>query len=464
MTMKRRFGPQTWYAVASILAVLAVYGAAARAQEAGTGVAASHGFVGDGKCGNPKCHGAGLPSSPEAKKSWKPWTSARTQWLNSNIDHHSRAYRTLETAASKAIGGYMGIQPTASDKCLRCHAPEAGNAQGSTRKPSDGVTCEHCHGPAEQWLKPHVEKDWRDKQAQFTQLGFYDNADFRLRAQKCASCHTEIDHEIIAGGHPPLQFEMVAYAQIMKHWDDQHRLPEGAYSVDPTLWSVGQIVGLRRVLDEIAQRAGNSNYQGLGKFTHFETKECYQCHHKLVEDTVRQGQGHYAMVEAVMTAVYPERRDELTALWGDVVTAVQSNAEQAREKAGRMDNWLAPYEAAIAKSGVDRDATRKILNRITSSGDKLKGIRRFNYSRPETANVVRLDGVGLPWWYTTGAPEQTVLAIESLCEPAFPGKCGAGPGGIQDDLRKLLAAVDRFDYRPEQFAQSLGAINKKLFK
>jgi hypothetical protein len=223
------------------------------------------------------------------KKSWKPWTSARTQWLNSNIDHHSRAYRTLETAASKAIGGYMGIQPTASDKCLRCHAPDARNSQGSTHKASDGVTCEHCHGPAEQWLKPHVEKDWRDKQAQFTQLGFYDNADYRLRAQKCASCHVEIDHEIIAAGHPPLQFDMVAYAQIMKHWDDQVDRPPASFSVDPTLWSVGQLTGLRHAAAMIARRAANENYQSIGKFSHFEEKECYQCHHKLVDDALSTG-------------------------------------------------------------------------------------------------------------------------------------------------------------------------------
>ena len=461
--MERQFSRELWFAVVSAAAVLAVCRTPVVAQEAGASAGTTLGFVGDGKCGNPKCHGAGLPSSPEAKKNWKPWMSARAQWLNSHIDHHSRAYHTLETPASKAIGGYMGIQPTASDKCLRCHAPEARNAPGSTHQRSDGITCEHCHGPAEQWLKPHVEKDWREKQGQYAQLGFYDNLDFRLRAQKCASCHVEIDHEIIAGGHPPLQFEMVAYAQIMKHWDDQRRLPAGAYSVDPTLWSLGQIAGLRRVMEMIEHRAGNSNYQALGKFTHFEAKECYQCHHKLVEDAVRQGQGHYAMVDAVMAIVFPERRDELATLWGEVAAAAQSNAEQAEQKAGRLDNWLAPYEAAIVQRGIDREMTRKILNRITASGDKLKSIRRFSYNRPETANVVRVDGVGLPWWYTSGAPEQSILAIESLCEPALPGKCGSGPGGIQDDLRKLLTAVDRFDYRPDQFAQLLGAINKKLF-
>src|SRR2546426_12736089 len=103
--MKRRCRRDLWYTGVSALAVLAICCSPAHAQVAGESAGASQGFVGDGKCGNPKCHGAGLPNSPETKRSWKPWTSARTQWLNSNIDHHSRAYRTLETAASKVIGG-----------------------------------------------------------------------------------------------------------------------------------------------------------------------------------------------------------------------------------------------------------------------------------------------------------------------------------------------------------------------
>lgn len=462
--MERGSWQQLWCTVICLVSVVAVCSHSAAAQDTGESTGAALGFVGDGKCGNPKCHGAGLPSTADAKKTWKPWMSARTQWLNTHIDHHSRAYHTLETPTSKVIGAYMGIQPTTSDKCLRCHAPEARNAAGSTHQRSDGVTCEHCHGPAERWLKPHVEKDWPDKQAQYAQLGFYDNVDFRLRAQKCASCHVEIDHEIVAGGHPPLQFEMVAYAQIMKHWDDKRRRAQTAYSVDPTLWALGQVVGLRNVLEMIEHRAGNSNYQGLGKFTHFETKECYQCHHKLVEDALRQGQGHYVMVDNVMAVAFPERRDELAAQWSELTAAVQNNAEQAADKARRLSSWLAAYEPTIVQRGVDHEATRKILSRITANGDKLKGIRRFSYSQPENANVLRVDGVGLPWWYTTGAPEQTILAIESLCEPAFPGRCGSGPGGIQDELRKLVAAVDRFNYRPDQFAQQLSAINARLAK
>src|SRR5512134_3522884 len=100
----------------------------------GAGATAAHGegFVGDVKCGNPTCHGAALPANEAARKDWKPWKSARTQWMNRNIDRHSRAYATLTGDASKAIAGYMGVTATASDKCLRCHAPEAAAAPGSS--------------------------------------------------------------------------------------------------------------------------------------------------------------------------------------------------------------------------------------------------------------------------------------------------------------------------------------------
>ena len=419
-------------------------------------------FEGDGRCGNPTCHGAGLPNSDAQKKNWKPWKSARTQWLNRSIDHHSRAFATLQTAQAKTIAAYMGIDATRSEKCLVCHAPAAVAAPDGHWRRSDGVTCEDCHGPSELWLKPHVRKDWKEQKARFTSRGFYDNSDFKLRAEKCAQCHVEIDHEIVAGGHPPLQFEMVAYAQIMKHWDDQARRPAGSFAPEPTLWSVGQIVGLRHAVEMIADRAGDANYQSIGKFSHFNDKNCYQCHHKLIEDGVRQAQGHYEMAEAIMAELFPDARDALVKRWNDLRQAAHSSPEQTQKSARQLLEWLSPYKDRIVARELDRETTKKILIRLVSNGDRYKSIQRFSYRRPQASNVTHIDSIGLPWWYTTGAPEQTILAIEALCDPAFPGKCGGGPSGIESELRKLIAAVDRFDYHPDQFAGMLSAIKAKL--
>jgi hypothetical protein len=421
-------------------------------------------FVGEGRCGAPTCHGAGLPATEAAKRDWHPWKSARTQWNTSSIDHHSRAYRTLETEGAKAIAAYMGIKATESEKCLICHAPAAPTVEGSTHIRNEGVTCEHCHGPAESWLKPHVERDWKSHRAEYAGRGFYDDSNLLLRARKCASCHVDIDHEIVAGGHPPLQFEMVAYAQIMKHWDDQ-KLAINSFTIDPTLWALGQVTGLRRSLTMLSDRAGNGNYQSIGKVPHFQSGNCYQCHHKLVDDALRQTSGHYAMVEAVFTTLFPDQQGALANLWSGVSAGAGSSSEQARERAAALESWLAPYEERILRQGIGRDATRRMLGHITASGETLKRVERFSFSRSPTGNTVRVGSVSAPWWWTTGAPEQTALAIESLCEPAFERKSCIAPGGaIEKDLRQLLNALDRFDYRPDQFSQTLGAIHSKLFR
>lgn len=413
-------------------------------------------FVGDSRCGNPTCHGAGLPATDADKANWKPWRSARSQWLNRDLDRHSRAYATLETDAAKTIARYMAIDATTSDKCLACHAPAATAVPRSTYQRSDGVTCEHCHGAAEYWLEAHVQKDWATARASFAARGFYDNRDPTRRADKCASCHLDLDHEIVAGGHPPLQFEMVAYGAIVKHWEERD-------AGDATLWAVGQIVGLRRSLQMVARRAGESDYQGLGKFSHFEGKNCYQCHHKLVEDGLRQAQGHYEMTSSLFSVLFPDRRSELAAAWTRLSAATADSATQTEKRATELAQWLEPYPQRVTERKASADDARQVLATITAGGPRLKEIRRFAHRRPATANTTEIDNIGVPWWYTTGAPEQSILAIEALCEPVFPGRCGMSAEGIGTELRQLLAATDRFAYDPSAYASALAALHRKLF-
>lgn len=417
------------------------------------------GFVGETRCGNPTCHGAALPANPADDPSWRPWKSARTQWLDQNIDRHSRAYRTLTTEASKRIGAYMGIDPTKSDKCLDCHAPAAPRAANSKHQLNEGVSCEQCHGAAELWLEPHKATDWRQQRAEYGAKGFYDNNDFRLRAEKCATCHVEIDHEIVAGGHPPLQFEMVAYAQVMKHWDDREEHP--GFTPDPTLWAIGQLVGLRHAAAAIARRAGGNNYQSLGEFAHFKDQNCYQCHHKLVEDAARQAQGHAEMVGILMGVLYPDAKGQLTGRWSDLKTAVNSSAGAAQQKATDLAAWLAPYEQRLQQSPVDKAAAKKILQQILNSGSTLATYRTFAHSRPAGSNVEQVTNLDLPWWYTTGPREQTVLAIQALCGPAFDDKACAA---TFPELKALVTATNRADQDPGAFNAALGGIKAKLFK
>lgn len=424
-------------------------------------------FVGETRCGKQPCHGAAMPSSRPADRPWTPWKWAWTQWSDSNIDRHSRAYRTLTSAESKRIAGYMGIEATKSDKCLKCHAPDAplpppgenlADGRPSGHERSAGVSCEHCHGAAEHWLSIHSTKDWKTRRSEFLRRGFYDNDNPRLRAEKCASCHVDIDHEIVAGGHPPLQFEMVAYAQVMQHWDDGEEHPD-VFSIDPALWAVGQIVGLRTTLRMAAERAGSQEHQSIGKFSHFEGKQCYQCHHKLIDDALRQGRGHHAMTSAIFAELLPGARADLDSRWDRVVDGARTSAALVRERAQEMASWLDGHTATLASWKPDKPTTRKLLRRIVAAGNDAREIKRFRYSQPEHSNVLQIDHIETPWWHTTGAPEQTCLAVAALCQPSFDPRCSE----IDDQLDALFGAVNRLRYDPRAFGAALSAIQRKLF-
>jgi hypothetical protein len=441
-----------------------LYGAALLMTLLSPAQADAQGFVGETQCANPTCHGAVVDPAKA------PWKWARSQWLDQSVDRHSRAYKTLEVPLSKQIADYMGISATQSDKCLICHAPKADRAAKSSYKVSEGVTCEHCHGPAEKWLVPHkAVKEWRGRTGEYASLGFTDLNNFRVRADKCAECHTEIDHEIVAGGHPPLQFEMVAYAQVMKHWDDSEEHP--GFSPDPTLWALGQVVGLRRAAAAIATRAGGNNYQSLGQFHGFTDANCYKCHHKLVVDVSRQAQGHVDMLEIITGAIAPGAKGTLTGQWSGVMGAIGSSAPATQQKATALANWLKELEGTVAGTRINQASTKAILNQILSSGNTLGVLREFSHSRVPGGNAERVVNVDLPWWYTTGGREQTALAIQALTPPAFTPEAQqkdlkamqAPILKILPELKQLNAAIDRENQDPAKFNAALAAIRAKLF-
>ncbi|HEY2773688.1 MAG TPA: multiheme c-type cytochrome [Candidatus Binatia bacterium] len=439
---------------------------AARADEPATAPR----FHGDTTCGKAACHGGPVPehiSHTGCRDTPDSWKWAWTQWRNRRVDHHSRAYETLTRPESQTIGRYMGIVPTQSDKCLQCHAPAAVAMPAGNWQRKDGVTCEDCHGGSEFWLEAHSQKDWKEKKAEYAKSkGFYNNSDFRLRAEKCGQCHVEIDHEIVAGGHPPLQFEMVAYAQLMKHWNDSKDRENSPDCADPSLWSIGQLVGLRRAAEMVARRAADSDYQSIGKFPHFEDRDCYSCHHKLVADGIRQVAGHFAMSDVILSVLLPGEKGALAAAWSQLQSSADSDRKLAAQRAGELGAMAADYSRRIAAKSVTRADAQALLKRITASGATLKAVRRFSHSSSPSSNVESESEPSLPWWYTTGAPEQTVLSIEALCNPAFDSigidRC-SGSQGIEPELRRLGEATDRFHYDPEQFAKSLGDIHHKLF-
>src|SRR5258707_1231750 len=100
---------------------------------------------------------------------------------------------------------------------------------------------------AEKWRMAHYLPDWKQKTPQEKErLGMRPTKDLVARAKLCAECHVgtaerEVNHDLIAAGHPRLNFEFAAYlANMPAHWREEGenaRLDFGARAC-----AVGQLV------------------------------------------------------------------------------------------------------------------------------------------------------------------------------------------------------------------------------
>lgn len=246
-------------------------------------------YVGSASCTAANCHGgdgsrpvrpAGDPLSPQAY----------SLWIES--DPHAGAYALLFDEPSQKIAQRLGLPNAHTAKeCLDCHAIEANKSELTTtarHTPHDGVGCEACHGAAEAWLDPHKWDAWAAlSAAQKSELGYRDLTDLVRRAETCAACHVgsagrDVDHDLIAAGHPRMAFELSAYhANLPKHWKNEKTPPD---EFDARLWLVGQAASASSSLALLAHRAGDAS----APWPEFSEYDCFACHHDLSDPSWRQ--------------------------------------------------------------------------------------------------------------------------------------------------------------------------------
>jgi hypothetical protein len=177
----------------------------------------------------------------------------------------------------------MGLkQPDSEPRCLACHALDVPEAQRArTFDATDGVSCESCHGPASNWLGKHTEKGWSYEKS--VALGMKDLRDPANRAENCLECHVgtkekNVDHELIAAGHPDLVFELASFTAAMpKHWVEVGDKPNGT----PDPWfevrelAVSQAVELSAQLNRVVRNAQGPIWP------EYADLDCFACHHSL---------------------------------------------------------------------------------------------------------------------------------------------------------------------------------------
>ena len=214
-------------------------------------------------------------------------------------------------------------------------------------------------------------------------LGFVDTtADLAGRAQLCAHCHVgspgrDVNHDLIAAGHPRLNFEFSAFhANLPKHWDPHS--PKAAHvedvEKDPAFearaWLTGQLVTAQTSLRLLQHRTEASQpWPELSEYA------CFSCHHDLNEDSWYQSRGKSrgrftwgTWNYGTFPALAPDK--DATRQFESLRQTMESSfaeRKEVRERASDLDAVLDKLiqqqsDRDYSKSGLDQLALQMIVN------------------------------------------------------------------------------------------------------
>jgi hypothetical protein len=314
------------------------------------------------------------------------------------LDRHAQAYAVLSDPRAQRMERRLHPEDPAARAetdtlCLRCHVHP--NVDSSLVRPefqrADGVSCEACHGPAERWIAPHFRAGW-SALAPFARLaqGQSDTRSIGGRVQVCVDCHVgapgmEVNHDLIAAGHPRLSFEFASFHFLMhKHWD----LAEDRVRPDceARAWLLGQLIAARGAMRLLADRAAGASRDAQRPWPEFAEYDCAACHHNLrATESSRRGIGTQ-VPSRWYTGVLPEALKGLGAAYNasiksalaDVDTAMATNrpdrglvAEKARRVVALLDEQLEQtHSAAVATEDLCRQLRQRGARVSARNGDE----------------------------------------------------------------------------------------------
>jgi len=357
-------------------------------------------------------------------------------------DKHSKAFAVLLEPRSKQIAKNLGLEaPATTVRCLDCHStnvPETRRARSFDL--SDGVGCESCHGPASGWLGPHTTRSWTH--AESVKAGMLETKEIAKRVEVCLPCHVgdgnkTVDHQLIAAGHPDLNFEFETFVALMPaHWKPENEKTAGA-----TRWALGQAIAFRENMRQFSARIKGKAWESWPDFADFE---CSSCHHNLVTPSARQLRGfsgraaapswneaRYLLFRPALLAISPSHRKALDTVVAELKLHLQSpfaSRSQAAAAADRSVEIAAQAIAAIEKNALDSKVTLEIIRAITSD-----------------ASTIAFAGIR--------SAEQAVMSLDSLHNSLGSSKLDDAVNQQIGRLYDLLKSQSGYD--PALFAREL---------
>lgn len=394
-------------------------------------------------------------------------------------DKHAQAFAVLfEERSQRMLRQWKGlpaggaVHPEREALCLRCHVHPGYDpdiAPGYNRHPvrvaddvpqfrlEDGVSCEACHGPAQRWLAAHFQPGWKElppeRRAEF---GMTDTRSVAGRVRVCVDCHVgskdaEVNHDLIAAGHPWLKFEVSDYhSRWHKHWDvakdkNPSMSPRAKTDFEARLWLVGQVASAKASLELLAERARDTKRP----WPEFAEHDCFACHHDL-KTTPRRSVGeplgappwnawHTAMLPSALAmttdaATMENTLKELGILmtsWRPARTAVAAKADQAIRE---LDVWLTQWQHAEPNAVPLDGLTRRLLGvSAPRAADAWTGAVQWQHALAAVERTRRDQRLPAATWSAALPRLQTLLRFP----PGFDSPRTYDPAAV----RKLITTM-----------------------
>jgi hypothetical protein len=151
-------------------------------------LATAHDYVGESQCES--CHDAEHEALKAQINGPNGLHDPVSIWQQ---DPHHKAFDALTNDWGKQAAQKANVSDAQAEgsMCLKCHATGAGSA--NPPDPSEGVSCEACHGPAADWKgkSQHGEIDSAAKMQAAVALGMLDLRKIDIREQNCRGCHVD---------------------------------------------------------------------------------------------------------------------------------------------------------------------------------------------------------------------------------------------------------------------------------
>ncbi len=460
-------------------------------------------------CGSSNCHGRStpIPTPEEGKPTGCCLRDEQTLWKNK--DPHVHAFESLRSKLAEDIvlklEGPDATQAANNTRCTNCHAPQLMLAEIDSTPPplpsqlGSGAECLICHGVELDWVSKHPDWNPLDEQKAkedlaYAKTGYVDLSTLPRRVSACVRCHVgapgetgsphpglstprDVNHDLIAAGHPRLHFEYVAFYDVLgRHWDQTHVETEHRFFS----WQLGQWESLKAKLLLLKYRLDSlSTNDPHAVWPEFAELSCFACHQPAsIYVHIQQTPVLANKIQADFSSIWGNEYAELFPTLSQAMLPTMTNEPASsqikeldaklRELTILLGNERPPTPAQIQQLTNDAlKLTEQIpLNQLVESLDKTAEKRVAAAFMRKALNELdeRLPQDSLTWEQVLSRIQGISLATETLSDQSEAWQT------VEADLTKIRSELDfpldgqkRYQYNsPLAFRPNLPVIHSQI--